>query len=254
MVSRELTRSFQHAAPEVIANTFYESDPIDYNENKEIDLIIPKTYTNLNESSDELFENEIVKSIKFIPWNELNNISKLDEGYFGLVRKAYWTKTHSDVVCKELVNLEDINGGYYDAFIHELTMHTRSDLCENIVRFLGVSKDAINDQYFLIMEYANDGNLRSFLKKNNHLLNWYQRLELAHQITKGLCYLHSEEIIHRDLLLEGMTKTLPNIDPITINHEDNDNPATEQTQSTEPFYGILFKKTSNLFVNDESET
>ncbi|CAG8765297.1 25290_t:CDS:1, partial [Racocetra persica] len=49
------------------------------------------------------------------------------------------------------------------------------------------------------MEYANDGNLRKFPKENNHSLNWDQRLELACQITKGLCYLHSEEIIHRDL-------------------------------------------------------
>ncbi|CAG8605643.1 23878_t:CDS:2 [Cetraspora pellucida] len=173
--------------------------------NKEVDIITQMKIVNsikLNEDlENELFENEIMKkSIKFIPWNELKNISKLDDGHFGFIRKAYWTKTHSDVFCKGLVNLKYTNGGRYDEFIHELTMHARLDLCENIVRFLGVSKDTINDQYFLIMEYANDGSLRRFLKKFHHLLNWHQRLELAYQITKGLCYLHSEEIIHSNLL------------------------------------------------------
>ncbi|CAG8621327.1 12539_t:CDS:2, partial [Cetraspora pellucida] len=56
-----------------------------------------------------------------------------------------------------------------------------------------------NDRYFLIMEYADGGNLQEFIKKNNHLLNWDKRLELACQITNGLYYLHSEKIIHRDL-------------------------------------------------------
>ncbi|RIB22056.1 kinase-like domain-containing protein [Gigaspora rosea] len=185
---------------------FYESDPVDYNEDTENDLInIPVPLVNSTEPyeeelANELFENEIKKkSIKFIPWSELNDISKLDEGHFGFIFKAYWTKTHNNVVCKALINLKDINGKYYSAFIHELTMHTRTDLCENIVRFLGTSKDTLNDRYFLIMEYANDGNLRSYLKRNNNSLNWHQRLELACQITKGLSYLHSEEIIHRDL-------------------------------------------------------
>ncbi|CAG8486833.1 25195_t:CDS:2, partial [Gigaspora margarita] len=189
-------------------SAFYESDPVDYNEDKELNLIsISKSLVNFTELSEhfekinEHFETEIKKRSKFIEWDELSNISKLDEGCFGLVFKADWAKTHSNVVCKALINLKDIGDKHYTAFIHELTMHTRADLCENIVRFLGVSKEIINDRYFLIMEYANDGNLREFIKKNNSSLSWNKRLELACHITKGLCYLHGEEIIHRDLLL-----------------------------------------------------
>ncbi|CAG8759407.1 5297_t:CDS:2, partial [Dentiscutata erythropus] len=112
----------------------------------QVDLIsVPKPLANSTEPNEEItnevFENEIKKKlIKFIPWIDISNISKLDEGHFGFIFKAYWTKTHSNVVCKELTNLTGINGKYYTAFIHELTMHTRSDLCENIVRFLGASK------------------------------------------------------------------------------------------------------------------
>ncbi|CAG8823245.1 22198_t:CDS:2, partial [Gigaspora rosea] len=70
----------------------------------------------------------------------LSDISELDEGHFGSITKAYWIRAHKNVVCKTLRNLEDINGKYYSAFIQELTMQTRVDLCENIVRFLGISK------------------------------------------------------------------------------------------------------------------
>ncbi|CAG8473755.1 14722_t:CDS:2, partial [Dentiscutata erythropus] len=100
----------------------YETVPIDYNEDNEIDLTsISKPFINYNELDED---------------GLLSNISKLDEGHFGFILKAYWTKTHSNVTCKALTNLADINGNYYATFIHELTMHTRSDLCENIVRFL----------------------------------------------------------------------------------------------------------------------
>ncbi|CAG8475792.1 5212_t:CDS:2 [Cetraspora pellucida] len=139
------------------------------------------------------------KPIRLISWDELNNVSKIDEGNFGIIRKAYWTKIRACVICKELTNIKDIKCNQYTAFIHELTIHIRiGGLCENIVRFLGVSKDKINNRYYLIMEYANDGDLRKFLQTRTRL-GWDQIFKLAYQITNGLCYLHSEDIIHRDL-------------------------------------------------------
>ncbi|CAG8542939.1 6803_t:CDS:2, partial [Racocetra persica] len=218
---------------------FYESDPVDYGEDSEVDLInVPKSPVNhpelielfgnsAEEINEEYLENEIREKSKFIEWDELSNISKLSEGCFGLIFKAVWIKTHNNVVCKALINLQDINGRYYTAFIHELTIHSRADRCENIVRFLGVSKDITNSRYFLIMEYANGGNLREFIKTNNHLLNWDKRLELARQITKGLGYLHSEKIIHRDLhdknivIHDGKAKITDFGNAISINTQTN---------------------------------
>jgi serine/threonine protein kinase len=50
------------------------------------------------------------------------------------------------------------------------------------------------------MEYANEGDLRDFLRKNFHNMEWHQKLTLAFEITNGLRYLHREQIIHRDLV------------------------------------------------------
>ncbi|CAG8462307.1 247_t:CDS:2 [Racocetra persica] len=164
---------------------------------------------------------------KFIDWGELIDVSKIDGGYFGFIFNAYWIKTQNFVICKALTNLKDINNKYYTAFVHELTMQTKADLCENVVRFLGVSKDDINSRYFLIMEYANDGNLRKYLETNNHSLTWSRRLELAFQITKRLNFMHSENIIHRDLhdknivIHDGKAKITDFGNAISLNTQTN---------------------------------
>jgi serine/threonine protein kinase len=49
------------------------------------------------------------------------------------------------------------------------------------------------------MQYA-DGNLRDYLSKKFKELTWNDKKRLAFQIADGLCYLHAEGILHRDLV------------------------------------------------------
>ncbi|PKY54649.1 kinase-like protein, partial [Rhizophagus irregularis] len=50
----------------------------------------------------------------------------------------------------------------------------------------------------LVLEYANEGNLRDYLEKNS-ALEWNYKIQMALDIASGLKFLHSKEIIHRDL-------------------------------------------------------
>lgn len=68
---------------------------------------------------------------------------------------------------------------------------------ENIIRFLGVSFD--QDRYFVVMQYADDGNLHDFLKENFSILIWSDKIRIAKEIAAGLKCIHSEDIVHRDL-------------------------------------------------------
>jgi serine/threonine protein kinase len=51
-----------------------------------------------------------------------------------------------------------------------------------------------------VLEYANEGHLRDYLKKKSISLKWNDKIQMALDITSGLKFLHSKEIIHRDLV------------------------------------------------------
>ena len=51
------------------------------------------------------------------------------------------------------------------------------------------------------MEYANGGTLRRYLKNNFVKLTWDDKYKLAHQLASAVSCLHSEGIVHRDLVI-----------------------------------------------------
>ena len=54
--------------------------------------------------------------------------------------------------------------------------------------------------YLLILEYADGGTLREYLKKNFDTFKWKDQLMFAKEIASAILYLHDKEIIHRDLV------------------------------------------------------
>ncbi|POG79417.1 kinase-like domain-containing protein [Rhizophagus irregularis DAOM 181602=DAOM 197198] len=84
-----------------------------------------------------------------------------------------------------------------EEFVKELKLLREIDYHSNINHFLGVTNDSMS--YILVLEYANEGNLRDYLRNNFASLEWNHKIQMALDITNGLKFLHSKEIIHRDL-------------------------------------------------------
>ncbi|CAI2182607.1 16631_t:CDS:2 [Funneliformis geosporum] len=57
------------------------------------------------------------------------------------------------------------------------------------------------------MQYANGGDLQTYLKNKFNGLTWDDKKKLTYQIADGLNYLHNENILHRDL--GTREKTIP---------------------------------------------
>jgi serine/threonine protein kinase len=53
----------------------------------------------------------------------------------------------------------------------------------------------------LVMEYANGGSLRSYLKKSFINLSWDDKYNMAYQLSCAVSCLHNEGIVHRDLVI-----------------------------------------------------
>ena len=55
-------------------------------------------------------------------------------------------------------------------------------------------------KYLLVMEYADGGSLRNYLKENFDNLNWKVKYKLSYQLAYAVSCLHDEGIVHRDLV------------------------------------------------------
>src|SRR5436305_10501991 len=69
----------------------------------------------------------------------------------------------------------------------------------SVLRCYGITQNKQTKEYMLVMKYANGGDLRRYLKQNNSILTWGQKLRMLKEIALGLEVIHSMKLLHRDL-------------------------------------------------------
>ncbi|XP_078039852.1 LIM domain kinase 1 isoform X2 [Augochlora pura] len=117
----------------------------------------------------------------------------LGTGFFGQVFKVTHRDTNEVMVLKELYRVDE---EAQKNFLKEVAV-LRSLHHNNVLRFIGVLyKDK---KLHLVTEYIAGGTLRALLHDANEVLPWEQRTSFAKDIAAGMAYLHSMNIIHRDL-------------------------------------------------------
>uniref|UniRef100_U9TUS2 Protein kinase domain-containing protein n=1 Tax=Rhizophagus irregularis (strain DAOM 181602 / DAOM 197198 / MUCL 43194) TaxID=747089 RepID=U9TUS2_RHIID len=57
------------------------------------------------------------------------------------------------------------------------------------------------NNYSLVLEYANNGTLNTYLNKHFNELKWSDKYRLALQLASAVEFLHEKDIIHRDLVI-----------------------------------------------------
>ncbi|CAG8665046.1 11906_t:CDS:2, partial [Racocetra fulgida] len=132
-------------------------------------------------------------NLKEIAFADLGKPNYVNRGVSGNV---YCTSCNSipseKVAVKEILISEDNDEKGIKMFLNELKLHSQVSHPQ-IIKFYGIS-----NAYYLLMEYANDGTLRQYLK--SAILSWGKKVELAVQIVEGMLYLHNKKITHRDLV------------------------------------------------------
>ncbi|XP_032901967.1 LIM domain kinase 1 isoform X1 [Amblyraja radiata] len=117
----------------------------------------------------------------------------LGKGYFGRAIKVTHKETGEVMAMKELIRFDEET---QRTFLKEVKVMRCLDH-PNVLRFIGVLYR--DKRLNFITEYIKGGTLRSIIKDLDTPLSWDHRVSFARDIAEGMSYLHSMNIIHRDL-------------------------------------------------------
>ena len=144
--------------------------------------------------SNKLFFNDI---IQYLPSKKYKIISKLGSGSFGKVYLAQNKYTKEKVAMKVIkkANKDLLSDGEIKDEIEILKKLDHPDIVRIIESF------NTKDSYVLVTEYCEGGELFDQVRNQ---LSETQISVIFKQLLSGLAYLHSHNIVHRDLKLENI--------------------------------------------------
>ena len=138
---------------------------------------------------------------------------ELGSGSYGVVCKAMWGQRLCAAKLLHPIFFQSNDPGIVTTRRRfEQECHFLNDMKHpHIVEYLGTSQDPDSGLLVLLMELL-DESLTHFLERSQQPLAYHIEVELCHDIAQALAYIHSKEIIHRDLsgnnvlLLAGRAK------------------------------------------------
>ncbi|GES93439.1 kinase-like domain-containing protein [Rhizophagus clarus] len=154
---------------------------------------------NLNDWNEWIEDAISKKLIKYYEYKDFSDIQEIGFGGFARVSRANWKKSHIRYAIKSFLKIDNAT---IKAIVHEIQLQREVDYHDNVIRFYGITssfKENQKKEYSLVIEYADHGTLRSYLKENFENLNWNDKYKLALQLVHAVSCLHDEGIIHRDL-------------------------------------------------------
>ncbi|CAB5380281.1 unnamed protein product [Rhizophagus irregularis] len=181
-------------------------------------------WTSGNESIDNFIQKKQLKIsndddiiVEWIPYNQLNSIEEIGKGGFSTVYLAIWkdgplkydykrkynrVTSNKKVALKCLHNSQNIT----NEFLNEANAYSISSSCndhfgidnDGILKIYGISQNPDINNYIIVLEYANGGNLNNC--SNNIIRNyhWNEKLDVLGDIVKGLKKIHENKVVHRD--------------------------------------------------------
>ncbi|RIA92698.1 kinase-like domain-containing protein, partial [Glomus cerebriforme] len=157
-----------------------------------------KFINNSNEGINWIEEAISNKLIKHYIFENFYNITEIGSGGFGIVYRANWKNSYKCFALKSFINF---NNATVKEIVHEIKLQREVDFHDNIISFYGVTSNWENQRkkYWLVLEYADSGSLRNYLKDHFENLTWNDKFNFAFQLAYAVSCLHDEGIVHRDL-------------------------------------------------------
>ncbi|RHZ79730.1 hypothetical protein Glove_141g61 [Diversispora epigaea] len=174
-------------------------------------------WTSGNDTIDKFIQNAQQNSdndwevIEWIPYDRFKDIEEIAKGGFGTICKAKWIDGpieewdlenepwtrygQLDVALKKFDNsFANLN----EDFLNEIAIHLKASSEYASLRFYGITQDPKTNEYIMVLEYMNGGNLRDYLKKDFNNINWSMKLEYLKELASDFKNIHKLDIMHHD--------------------------------------------------------
>ena len=147
------------------------------------------------------FINKMEKQIININNKEYKIIKELGKGGFGNI---YQVLRNNKYYAIKVIPIKNESKDKIKSCEKEAEILSKFN-CDNIVKYYDSSKD--DNNIYILMEYCNGDNLRSFINKNindNTLIEENIIINIVKQLCIGIKEIHNKKIIHRDLKPENI--------------------------------------------------
>ncbi|CAG8448903.1 14316_t:CDS:2 [Acaulospora morrowiae] len=149
--------------------------------------------------------------LEWIPYEQIRHMKEIGRGGYATVYSATWADGprgqwneekkiwdrcgERQVAVKVFHDSANIN----PEFLNELKLHSRYFRDSYILQYYGISRQPSTNDFVLILEFANMGNLRNYLQSNPDI-TWSQKLDILESLVLGLSQVHNNaNLTHKDL-------------------------------------------------------
>ncbi|KAG9307098.1 hypothetical protein G9A89_016926 [Geosiphon pyriformis] len=137
--------------------------------------------------------------LEFFDQDDFVDRDFLGGGSYGLVSKAIWISRKTSIALKHIPNTSPASFNENNTLAKEVQILLRVVNHPNTIRFYGLTMNPSNQDYCLVLHYANGGSLRTYLNDQFEFLSWQDKFTFAIDVTSGLKFLHENGILHLDL-------------------------------------------------------
>lgn len=229
-----------------------ESDWRTADQNKAMSTI--KSISKIEQGEEEIAEMIVSQDFFKIKMGDIKVDSKIGSGGFATVFKATYSNMTVAFKCFQtslFYKQKDQKSNDFEAFESELRLFSALTH-NNIPRFFGASLEP--PRVGIVMEYCSNGNLKDYLEKNKLKLS--ERMKLLIGVIKGMIFIHSKNLIHRDLKPDNILldeNNIPKICDFGLSRLDEKSDKKTQAIGTnhfiapEVFLGNVYDKSSDVF-------
>ncbi|CAG8632546.1 11418_t:CDS:2 [Ambispora gerdemannii] len=138
--------------------------------------------------------------------------------------KKYFRESWKDypIALKFFHNTPDIAA----TFLNEIKVHHKCMMQQGngFLQCYGVSRHPVTMEFITVLDFAQHGDFRNFLRQNHKTLKWEDKLSFATKIADDLKIIHDSDFVHGDFHSGNVLQvsTTPSVSDFGLSHEDKD--------------------------------